>query len=181
MTYPLQITFRNLRHSDAIAAKVCAEAAKLDRAFKRITSCHLVIEVPHRHHKYGDPFLLRIILEVPRTQIVVERAPSLHSAIAHMDTAKWVKHLETGEIHKDVHSAIQDAFKSARRQLEDYANRLRGDVKLHAVPSPVHANKLFPETVENAPSNPCRSSTRRKKLHGTARTNFGGIHENKPH
>jgi len=143
MKLPLQITFRNMRHSIAVASRVRAEVAKLDRCFNRITSCHVVVEAPHRHHRYGGPFHLRIILSVPLTEIVVEHTPSLHSTLARMDTAKWLKHLETGEAYKEINVAIREAFRAARRRLEDYARCLRGDVKVHPRKSPIHAEKLL--------------------------------------
>ena len=41
------------------------------------------------------------------------------------------KHIEIRPEHKDVYVAIRNAFMSARRQLQDYAKRLRGEVKHH--------------------------------------------------
>ena len=32
---------------------------------------------------------------------------------------------------EDVHIALRDAFDAAKRQLEDYARKMRGDVKTH--------------------------------------------------
>jgi cold shock CspA family protein len=37
----------------------------------------------------------------------------------------------------------RDAFDKARRQLEDYVREIRGDVKLHDLPSHGHVSKLF--------------------------------------
>ena len=56
MILPVQITFRNMTPSEAVAARVQAEAEKLDRSFKRITSCRVVVEAMHRHHKWGEQF-----------------------------------------------------------------------------------------------------------------------------
>jgi hypothetical protein len=36
------------------------------------------------------------------------------------------------QAHQDVYVAIRDAFDAAVRQVEDQAQRLRGDVKSHA-------------------------------------------------
>jgi hypothetical protein len=47
---------------------------------------------------------------------------------------KWVKHLEIRGPHSDPYVVIRGAFVAARRQLEDYARRMRGDVKIHNRP-----------------------------------------------
>ena len=74
--------------------------------------------------------------------------PSLHRALTHGGANEWSKHLEAHPEHKDVYLAIRDAFKEARRQLQDYARKLRGDVKMHSRVSPIRQNKLAAEGVE---------------------------------
>jgi ribosome-associated translation inhibitor RaiA len=128
--------------SEAVAMRIRAESAKLDRYFNRITSCRVLVEAPHRHHRWGEPFHIRIELSVPGTEIVVKHAPSLHSALARAEMGKWSKHFEAGVPHKDMYVTIRDAFRAARRRLEDYVRRLRGDVKVHGRVPPVRADKL---------------------------------------
>ena len=55
--------------------------------------------------------------------------------------------LELGEHtdYRDVDIAIRDAFDEARRQLEDYARRQRGQVKAHEPASHARVARLFPE------------------------------------
>ena len=126
MILPVQITFRNMPRSEAVAAQVQEEAEKLDEFYRRITSCRVMIEAPHRHHKSGEQFHVRIELGVPRGEIVVRHEPSLHSAVQRGDEEKWEKHLEANPQHKDIDVVIRDAFKAARRRLQDYARRQRG-------------------------------------------------------
>jgi hypothetical protein len=40
----------------------------------------------------------------------------------------------THQAHPELHTAIQRAFEAARRRVQDYARRQRGDVKAHAEP-----------------------------------------------
>ena len=126
MILPVQITFRNMPSSDAVAARVQKEPEKLDEFYRRITSCRVMIEAPHRHHKSGEQFHVRIELGVPRGEIVVRHEPSLHSAVQRGDEEEWEKHLEANPQHKDIDVVIRDAFKAARRRLQDYARRQRG-------------------------------------------------------
>jgi ribosome-associated translation inhibitor RaiA len=123
--------------SEAAAARINDEAAKLDEFYRRITSCRVIVEAPHRHHKWGDLFHVRVELGVPGAELVVKHEPSLHTAMQRTDADRWEKHLEVRPEHKDICVAIRDAFKAARRQLQDYARRQRGDVKAHAPMRPL--------------------------------------------
>ncbi len=132
MELPVQITFRNMEQSDAVTARIREEAAKLDEFFPRITSCRIVVDAPHRHHKWGELFHVRIDLGVPGTELVVSHEPTPHALLTQDHEAAVRKHIEMHPQHKDIYVAIRDAFESARRQLQDYAQRLRGEVKSHA-------------------------------------------------
>jgi ribosome-associated translation inhibitor RaiA len=135
MELPVQITYRNLEPSDWVTALIEAETAKLDTFFDRITSCRVVVETPHRHHKWGELFHIRIELGVPGTELVVSHEPSPRAAANLAESEALKKHIELHPQHKEIYVAIRDAFASARRQLQDYVKRLRGDVKTHAKPS----------------------------------------------
>lgn len=109
MQIPLQITVRDVPHSDAVEAKVREKAAKLEEFFTHITSCRVVVEMPHKHTHQGRQFNVRIDIGVPGKEIVVNH-----------------------DHNEDVYIAMRDAFDAAKRQLEDYARRIRHDVKTHA-------------------------------------------------
>jgi ribosomal subunit interface protein len=102
MESPLKISFEGIDHSDAIEARIREEAEKLQQFFERIVSFRVVVARPqHRHHK-GDVYQVRIHLVVPDApDIVVSREPGLDAA------------------HEDMYVTIRDAFKAARRQLQD--------------------------------------------------------------
>lgn len=143
MILPLQITFRNMPPSDAVAARVQEEAEKLDEFYRRITSCRVIIEAPHRHHKWGEQFHVRIELGVPRGEIVVRHEPSLRSAIQRGTEEAWMKHLEAHPQYKDINVVIRDSFKAARRRLQDYVRRQRGQLKAHNAIPPLRKDKLL--------------------------------------
>lgn len=131
-----QITFRHMPVSPAVEARIHEEVSALEQCYSRITSCHVVIEAPHLHHQRGRGFHIHIDLRVPGSEIIVNREPSLHGTVAKSDQATWAKHLETQPEHKDIYVSLRDAFASARRQLEDHAHILRGDVKHHTAVAP---------------------------------------------
>ena len=121
-------------HSAAVEARIQDEIERLGRSFDRITSCHVVVEAPHHKRSEGDrTFEVRIEIHVPGSVVVVDHAPSQHSSLVQARAEDWEKHQESQPAHKDVYVCIRDAFASARRQLEDYARILRGDVKRHTV------------------------------------------------
>lgn len=113
MQIPLQITFRGMDPSDAIANQIRDKARRLERFHGRITSCRVVVDAPHRHHYKGVVYRVNVDLSVPGGEIVASRERGLDHA------------------HEDVHVAIRDAFAAAIRQLEDHSRRKRGDVKTH--------------------------------------------------
>jgi ribosomal subunit interface protein len=127
MKLPLQITFKNVDPSETIEASIRNHAARLDRFFDRIMHCHVVVTEPQRRQHKGKLYNVRIDLTVPQHEIVVNREPPLDHA------------------YEDIEVAIREAFNSAARQLEDYARRVRGDVKLHSVPPHGRVKALFPE------------------------------------
>jgi ribosomal subunit interface protein len=126
MELPLQITFRNMDSSPAIEAKIRESAAKLDRFYDHIMSCRVVVEAPHRHHRRGHLYHVRIDLTVPDGELLVTRDPAEHDA------------------HRDVYVAIRNAFNAAARQLEDHARRQQRRVKLHAAAAAARIARLFP-------------------------------------
>lgn len=126
MQLPLQITFRNLDHSDAIEAKVREKAAKLERFANKITSCRVVVEAPHQHHHKGVLYQVKIDITLPGKEIVVTQNSDQNHA------------------HEDVYVAMRDAFNAAQRQLEDYLRKRRQDIKTHDTPPHGQIDRLFP-------------------------------------
>ncbi|MGB7917202.1 MAG: HPF/RaiA family ribosome-associated protein [Rhodomicrobium sp.] len=116
MEVPLKIAFEGIQHSDAIEARIREEAGKLEQFFERIVSARVVVARPqHRHHK-GDIYHIRVHLVVPdAADIVVSRESAATGA------------------HEDVYVRIRDAFKAARRQLQDVVRKRGGHVKEHEV------------------------------------------------
>ena len=127
MEVPLSITFRNVDRSEWIQDDVRGYVDKLDELFDGIISCKVVIEAPHKHHKHGNLFRVQVHLSVPRRELTVNRDKGDHPE------------------HADLHVAIRDAFLAMRRQVEEYARSLRGDMKTHETPPHGRVTKLNPE------------------------------------
>lgn len=127
MQLPLQISFHGLDRSEVLEANVREHATKLEEFCDRVTSCHVVLEKPHKHHHRGNIYHVRIHVAVPRRELVVDREP------------------EADHAHEDPYVTVRDAFKAMRRQLEDYAREIRGDVKTHAAQPHGRVVRLSPD------------------------------------
>jgi len=111
MRLPLQITFRHMEPSPALAARIRRKADELDQLFDRITSCRVVVECRHKHHQQGNLFEVHIDLTLPGSELVAGR----NHPISHA--------------HEDAHVALRDAFAAARRRLEDHLRAVRDEAK----------------------------------------------------
>ena len=111
MPIPVQITYRDLSHSDAIDAYVRKRADKLATFMTRIVACRVALEAPHRHKQRGRHYRVRIDLAIPGAELVVARNP------------------DSGREHEDPYAAIDDAFAHAGRRLYEFARRRRNDAR----------------------------------------------------
>ncbi len=145
MKSELQITYRNMKPSAEIEKWIHTEAAKLDTLYSRVMGCRVAVEIPHRHHRKGSPYHIRIDLTVPRGEIVVKREPSLNARARHLGERESRKKSEVKVPHKELRQAINDAFKAAGRRLQDYARRQRGDIKSPTLLPEARVSKIFPQ------------------------------------
>ncbi|ABB74208.1 ribosomal subunit interface protein [Nitrosospira multiformis ATCC 25196] len=122
MKLQLQITTRDIPHSDALESHIRQKAEKLETFYPQIMGCRIVVEVPHKHKHQGNLFNVRLDITVPGKELVVTREPN-----------------------EDVYVALRDAFDAAKRQLEDYGRRQRGEVKAHAPVLHGKVVRLMPE------------------------------------
>ena len=103
MQVPLQITMRQMPHSDALEARIRQKAGKLDQFHPNVTGCQVTVEEERRHQQQCRWFSVRVVVNVPgRPDIAVNHAN-----------------------HEDPHAAVRDAFDAVYRQLEQ-AGRERG-------------------------------------------------------
>jgi cold shock CspA family protein/ribosome-associated translation inhibitor RaiA len=144
MILPLQISFRNMKLSEAVETRVREEVAKLETFYQKIMHCRVVIELPHKHRRKGDLYHVRIELTVPGEEIVIKHEPSLQATLRRVDAEKRSKSSDAHAAHKDIYVVIRDAFKEARRQLQDFTRRTRGQTKLHEAMPAGRVSKLFP-------------------------------------
>jgi cold shock CspA family protein len=127
MKTPLQISFHNVPHSWVIETAINDSVARLEASYDRIVSCHVVIDQPHRHHREGNPYQIRIDLKVPGAELVVKREPADNVPFGDLDTS------------------VSEAFDEMQRQLDEFLSRRRGFVKTHEGQPHGRVTQIFPE------------------------------------
>ncbi len=113
MNIPPQINVRGVDNAAEVEGKIRERVLRLERYSDEIQRCQVWVQAPHGHHRQGRLCDVRIRITVPNEELVVENQPR----------------------DDDVQVAIRNAFDAARRQLEDYARRRRGEVKSHRPPA----------------------------------------------
>lgn len=101
MAIPVQISYRDMQHSETLDRLISQETEKLERYYQRITGARVVVE--HAYRRAGSPFHARIVLNVPGEDIFINREET-----------------ESDAAFKDPVTAIRSAFKKAKRQLLEY-------------------------------------------------------------
>jgi ribosomal subunit interface protein len=107
MQTPLQLTFRSMPHSDALALHVDRRAARLEHLFDRIISCHVVVELAGHHRSRGERYRITINLGLPGHELIASHAPS------------------EGRDFDDARATADRAFDELERELEDWVKRRR--------------------------------------------------------
>ncbi len=114
MQTPMEIEFQDLAASPAIQDQVADHVKKLEGRYGRITACRIVVKGPGNRHQTGGLYEINIRLTLPDgREVNIGRTP------------------KADERHSDLAFAINDAFKRARRRLQDEARRMEGKIKTH--------------------------------------------------
>lgn len=125
-----QITFKNIETSPYLEALIRKRIEGLERLYPRITSCRVVVEVPHRSSESAKlPLGIAVEVEVPgRSTIVAKDAMERHDAKG------------------DYTAPLNHAFDAIERQLKKVNDIREGDVKTgEAQAQSGMIVRLFPE------------------------------------
>jgi hypothetical protein len=117
METPIQIEFQGMEPIEQVRGAIAKHVTDLESRFGRITACRVVLKCPSGRHRSGGLYEINIHLALPNgREVTVDRTPA------------------ADERHADAAFAVNDAFKRARRQLQDQVRRMQGQVKTHAEP-----------------------------------------------
>lgn len=114
METPVEIDFQGMPANPGVRTRIAEHVADLEERFGRVTACRVVLKAPGGHHRTGGLYEVNIRLALPDgREVNVDRTAT------------------ADERHSDLTFAINDAFKRARRQLQDQVRHLQGQVKTH--------------------------------------------------
>ena len=99
-----EIVFRHVDHSPAIEEAIASRIERLERYYRNIHGCTVVVDAPHRHQHKGHAYTVSIDLVVPGSELVVSGNGA-----------------QRNPAHQDVYVAIRDAFNAMERQLKAFA------------------------------------------------------------
>ena len=117
METPAEIEFQGITAEPRIQEEIDRHITQLEKRFGRITSCRIVVRGPGETHRNANRFEIKIHLVLPdHKDVNVDYAPPA-------DTRST-----------EVKTALNDAFKRARRQLQDRVRRMERLVKRHQPP-----------------------------------------------
>ena len=115
MQTPLELAYQDVDITPDIQKLIDGNVEALEQRFGRVTSCKIIIRGPGNRHQTGGLNHISIRLALPDgREVNVGRTP------------------KQDQRHADLAFAVNDAFKRARRQLQDQARRLQAQVKTHA-------------------------------------------------
>jgi ribosome-associated translation inhibitor RaiA len=115
MQTPVALDFQGLDAKPELRLAIEKHIGQLEERFGRVITGRVVIKAPSERHKTGGLYEINIRLALPdKREVNIARTP------------------DADERHADLHFALNDAFKRARRQLEGQIDRMNGDVKQHA-------------------------------------------------
>lgn len=107
-----EIEFQGMSARPEVQTAIAKHVDDLEQRFGRITACRVVLKGPGGHHRKGGLYEVNIRLALPDgREVNVDRTA------------------QADERHADLDFALADAFKRARRQLQDHARELQGQVK----------------------------------------------------
>lgn len=114
METPVQIDFQGMDARSDVRSAIANHITQLEDRFGRVTAGRVVLKAPGGHHRTGGLYEINIRLALPDgKEVNVGRTA------------------QNDERHSDLTFAINDAFKRARRQLQDQVRKLQGQVKQH--------------------------------------------------
>lgn len=96
MSARLQITFHGISRSPALTEAAARHLARLERKFRNLLGCSVVIAQPHHHQGQGNAFSVKLDFTLAGNDVLVNHSHDI-----------------------DAHAALSAAFEAAERQLRD--------------------------------------------------------------
>ncbi len=116
------IVFRHFPETPSLRSAIERHVEKLTHSFPTIEGCRVLVEAPHHHHRKGNPFHVRVGVNLRGRNIVVD--PRARD--------------------QNLYTALNDSFGVVTKQLHNYLGRFRGNRK-----GGVHHKENYVEPVKD--------------------------------
>ncbi len=127
MQTPVEIDFQGMEAKPELRSAIDKQIAQLEERCGRVTAGRIVLKGPGARHRTGGLYEINIRLSLPDgREVNIARTP------------------QDDERHADLNYALNDAFKRARRQLQDQVRKLQGQIKQHEAPPIATVARLDP-------------------------------------
>lgn len=108
MESQVEITFKDIDHSDTIEARIRERVAKLSAMSENIRRCKVWVRAPHRRGNKPIAYVIDLSVQMTGTSLHVDHRPGDDDA------------------HTDIYVAIRDAFNAMERQLRKWKEQHKG-------------------------------------------------------
>jgi cold shock CspA family protein len=120
-----ELDFQGMEPNEAVRQEIARQIDQLEQRFGGIIACRVAVRGPGQHHRTGGLYQINVHLTLPDGKdVTVDHVP------------------QDDERFADIHFAVNDTFKRARRQLQGQAQKLRRRVKHHEPPPAGHVARL---------------------------------------
>jgi len=114
MEIPIRIDFHGGEPTEALQRFIRDQVDGLTHFYERLLACHVKVSVPGKHQRKGGLYHIGVRIALPNgREVNVATTPGKDKR------------------HSDVLFAISDAFRRAKRQLQDEVRQMRSEVKVH--------------------------------------------------
>jgi len=114
MQVPLETTFRDVARTEELEQLILSRVDKMERFCDYITSGEVFVERKQSSQNTGNPYRVRITLNIPPAQKVV------------VD-----KKTPPEDVDQQLPTLIRESFDAAERQIKRITEKQRGEVKTH--------------------------------------------------
>jgi ribosome-associated translation inhibitor RaiA len=107
MQTPPEISFIGFDPNEGLKVLVAQQIARLEKHSDRITTLRVAVDARHQKGRKGHVYDVRIDIGVPGSDLAVNHGPG------------------SNDRKEDLVATVRDAFKAAKRQLDDWSAKQR--------------------------------------------------------
>jgi hypothetical protein len=125
------VKFRGVPSDVGLENDIRRRVARLRTYHPGIIGCRVLVAQPGRHRRTGRTYNVRIDVSLPHGRVEISHAASLRAEARAREQASYRKQDVSARDRRHAVVAVRRAFEDARRRLQDFTRRQRGDVKAH--------------------------------------------------